>query len=229
MNNRKKTILNEAYKKRPSEIWRKEFDLILDLVEENSLVLDLGCGDGSLDKALIERKRCEVIGLDISEEAVQIARRKGVDARLGDLESPLPFADKSFDYVILCDVLEHLFDPLFTLIEALRVSKKYVIVAFPNFAYFKSRVELMFHGIFPVTPLFGYKWYNSQHIRLFSYKDFLKILRFLNARVVDERFVSTFPKFVTNFFPNLLALVCVLKIRRNSIDYEKLNYWGVDV
>jgi hypothetical protein len=87
----------------------------------------------------------------------------------------------------------------------------------------------MFHGIFPSTPLFGYKWYNSQHIRLFSYKDFLKILRFLNAKVVDENFVSTFSKFVTNFFPNLLALVCVLKIRRNPIDYEKLNYWGVDV
>jgi len=183
MSSRKIQLLNDVYKDHSGKTWRKEFDIIIDMVEENSTVLDLGCGDGSLGEELIKRKNCKVVGIDISEVAIGYAKKKGVDAKVGNLEEPLDFDNDSFDYVILCDVLEHLFDPMFTLREALRVSKKYVIVAFPNFAYLPARFELMFTGRFPRYPLFGYNWYNSQHIRLFSYKDFANALEGLNFDV----------------------------------------------
>jgi len=230
---RKIQLLNEVYKDHSGRTWRKEFDIIIDMVENNSTVLDLGCGDGSLGEELMKRKKCKVIGLDISEVAVEHARRKGIDARVGNLEEPLDFDDNSFDYVILCDVLEHLFDPLFTLKEAFRVSKKYVIVAFPNFAYFKSRLELLFFGIFPKSPLFGYNWYNSQHIKLFSYKDFLIALKDLNfnVRIVKKEYISNniIPKFFLRIASNLLAGVCVLKLEKYLFNYEKVSKYKFDV
>ena len=233
MSERKIQILNEAYKERSGKTWRKEFNIIIDMVESNSTVLDLGCGDGSLGEELMKRKKCKVFGIDISEVAVKHARRKGIDARVGNLEEPLDFEDNSFEYVILCDVLEHLFDPLFTLKEAFRVSKKYVIVAFPNFAYFKSRLEVLFFGIFPKSPLFGYDWYNSQHIRLFSYKDFLKALKDLNfnVRIVRKEYISNniIPKFFLRIAPNLFASICVLKFEKYLFNNEKVIRYRFDV
>jgi methionine biosynthesis protein MetW len=117
--------------------------------------------------------------------------------------------------------------------EALRVSKRYVICAFPNFAYFRSRLELMLFGIFPKATFFGYSWYDSQHIRLFSYKDFLKALQRLNfnVSVADKKFISSkiVPKPFQKIAPNIFALVCVLKIDKRSFDYDKVASWKFDV
>ena len=230
---RKVQILNEVYKDRTGKTWRKEFDIIIDMIDNNSYVLDLGCGDGSLGEKLIIEKKCKVVGIDISKVAVEYAKKKGVDARVGNLEEPLDFEDNSFDYVILCDVLEHLFDPLFTLKEAFRVSKRYVIIAFPNFAYFESRFELLFFGIFPRSPLFGYFWYNSQHIRLFSLKDFLKVLKDLNfnVRIVKREYISNkvIPKTLVDFFPNILANVCVLKMTKLGLKIEEIKEYRFDI
>jgi len=211
-----------------------EYNLILDMIENNPSILDLGCGDGSLSKRLIEEKGCKVIGLDLSEEAVKLARKNGIDARVGDLEKRLDFESNSFDYVILCDVLEHLFDPLFSLKEALRVSKKYVIIAFPNFAFFKSRFQLMFKGEFPKSPLFGRAWYNSQHIRLFSYKDFIHTIKVLNFQVKINKKSFIYPRFIpsmlVNAFPNLLSIVCVLRLKKKpNWDLSRIATYSFDV
>ena len=233
MSSRKIQLLNDVYKDHSGKTWRKEFDIIVDMVDENSTVLDLGCGDGSLGEELIKRKNCRVVGIDISETAVKHAKKKGVDAKVGNLEEPLDFDDNTFDYVILCDVLEHLFDPMFTLKEALRVSKKYVIVAFPNFAYLLSRFELMFLGIFPRFPLFGYEWYNSQHIRLFSVKDFKRSLRKLNfnIKIIQEEFISSgkIPKCSVKIFPNLFASICIMKIDKHRFRSEAVMKYQFDV
>lgn len=233
MSLRKIQLLNEVYKDHSGKIWRKEFDIIVDMVDENSSVLDLGCGDGSLGEKLIKRKNCKVVGIDISETAVKHAKKRGVDAKVGNLEEPLNFDANMFDYVILCDVLEHLFDPMFTLKEALRVSKKYVIVAFPNFAYLPSRFELVFLGIFPRFPLFGYEWYNSQHIRLFSIKDFKRSLRKLNfnIKIAQEEFISSgkIPKYLVKIFPNLFASICIIKIDKHRFMSETVMKYQFDV
>jgi 2-polyprenyl-3-methyl-5-hydroxy-6-metoxy-1,4-benzoquinol methylase len=86
MRTRKNQIVNEAYSTHSGDTWRKEFDLILDMVEASSSILDLGCGDGTLDRELMVRKNCKVCGLDMSEVAVKYARRKGIDAKIGYLK-----------------------------------------------------------------------------------------------------------------------------------------------
>jgi len=74
---RKVQILNEVYKDCSGKTWRKEFDIIIDMIDNNSTVLDLGCGDGSLGEKLIKEKKCKVVGIDISQAAAECAKKKG--------------------------------------------------------------------------------------------------------------------------------------------------------
>lgn len=204
-------------------VFRDEFKPILNFITPKSKVLDLGCGDGSLGFQLIKMKGCEVSGIDLSEEEVQKAKERGVSASVGDLEKGLAFPNDSFDYVILCDVLEHVRAPLYVLKEALRVSKRYVIVAFPNFGYFVCRLQAL-SGKFPKAIHFGMKWYNSTHITLFSLEDFLDALKALNFNVTVSRSghiaSKKIPRFLIRMLPTLFAGVCVLELEKGKgVDY----------
>lgn len=86
-------------------------------------ILDVGCNSGEFMKRLLsEKKNVTVKGVDMSEDVVALARVKGLDVELGDGES-LPFADASFDYVLLMEVLVHTHDPRRMLSEIKRVLK----------------------------------------------------------------------------------------------------------
>lgn len=78
---------------------------VYDNVRAGSAVLDLGCGAGML--ALLKRKGIVLTGVDVSPDCVLAARRNGYDAALTAELSHLPFADRSFDYVVSLDVLGH--------------------------------------------------------------------------------------------------------------------------
>ncbi len=99
-------------------------------------VLDVGCGPGSitLDIARLVEPG-EVIGLERSQAAVEVAKAAGVDAEivnadfvLGDVYE-LDFADNSFDVVHAHQVLQHLSDPSAALREMIRVCKPAGVVA----------------------------------------------------------------------------------------------------
>lgn len=93
-------------------------------IPENCSVLDVGCNSGDfMEKLVKEKKGMTVKGVDLSESAVAIAKSRGLDAVLGDGES-LPFEDGIFDYVVLMEVLVHVFDPKKLLSEIKRVLKK---------------------------------------------------------------------------------------------------------
>ena len=78
---------------------------VYDNVRAGSTVLDLGCGAGML--ALLKRKGVVLTGVDVSPECVLASRRNGYDLALTAKLSHLPFADRSFDYVVSLDVLGH--------------------------------------------------------------------------------------------------------------------------
>jgi SAM-dependent methyltransferase len=81
------------------------------------MILDAGCGMGELLEPLTDRQRS---GLDLSAGYVEIARSKGIDAEVGDLEH-MPYADGAFAAVVAVDVLEHVLDLNAVVAEMLRV------------------------------------------------------------------------------------------------------------
>ena len=95
------------------------FQFIKSHIENDSLVLDVGCNSGILGLHLAN-KYCYVRGIDVVEELVEKAKKNGTHAQVGEAES-LPYRDDFFDYVVCSEVLEHLYNPEEAIKEAYRV------------------------------------------------------------------------------------------------------------
>lgn len=106
-----------------------------DLARSSVNILDMGCGEGTRLAYIADNDRCG-FGIDISEKAIEIARKKypQFDFRVGDLEN-LPFSDNKFDLVYSAFTFEHLDNPEKVLMEAIRVLKKggALLIVAPNF------------------------------------------------------------------------------------------------
>ncbi len=104
------------------------------LVAEGSSVLDLGCGTGLLGFALAERKKCRVVGLDLSLRMLDYAREANrfpdVSFIHGDATDLSRFADRSFDDATLLMLVHELPKPQQVLVlkEALRVARRAIII-----------------------------------------------------------------------------------------------------
>jgi SAM-dependent methyltransferase len=99
--------------------------LLNDLKPIHGRVLDIGCGAGSVAKAVKrERPDLEVLGCDVSRSALAVAEAspEGVEFRVAPAEQ-LPFGDGEFDFVWIFDVLEHVEKPELVLREVARVLK----------------------------------------------------------------------------------------------------------
>ena len=125
---------------------KQEFKVIADLLPNNTRVLDVGCGDGSLMSFLVKEKNIETRGLELDQNNVQECIYKGLTVIQGNAETELyQFPDQSFDYVVLSQTLQAFYKPDKVLNELLRIGKS-VIVSIPNFGYWKVRTSLLLFG-----------------------------------------------------------------------------------
>lgn len=166
-----------------SSLERVEYPIITEMVEPNSKVIDLGCGNGSLLEKLIKEKNVEGRGIEISRTGVEACLKKGLNVIEGKIDERLPFEDNTFDYAICNVTIQMVMYPEIVLKEMKRIAR-YQIVSFPNFAYWKNRLDLLINGRMPKPMLFGYSWYGTGHIHQFSIKDFIEVCRNLNLRIV---------------------------------------------
>ena len=152
---------------------KQEFKIISDLINENSHVLDVGCGDGILMEYLVKEKKVNIRGIEISKTKVQNCIAKGLTIIEGNAEEDLKqFPDKSFDYVVLSQTLQAFLNPEKVINELLRIGKQ-AIVTIPNFGYWKIRLHLLLKGTMPVTRTLPDEWYNTPNIHLCTIKDFV--------------------------------------------------------
>ena len=150
---------------------KKEFKVIADLLPNNSRVLDVGCGDGSLMNYLVKEKNIETRGLELDQNNVQECLNKGLTVIQGNAETELyQFPKQSFDCVVLSQTLQAFYKPYKVLNELLRIGKS-VIVSIPNFGYWKVRTSLLFFGKMPVTKTLPNSWYNTPNLHMCTIKD----------------------------------------------------------
>jgi methionine biosynthesis protein MetW len=153
---------------------KQEFKIISDLIEKNTRVLDVGCGDGTLMEFLQNNKEIDIRGIEISKENSQQCVGKGLTVIEGDAEKDLSqFPDASFDFVILSQTLQAFLNPEIVIKELLRVGKK-AIVTVPNFGFWKVRLHLLLKGTMPITKNLPDEWYNTPNLHMCTIKDFCK-------------------------------------------------------
>ena len=151
---------------------KKEFKIISELIENNTRVLDVGCGDGTLMKHLKDEKYVDTRGLEISKKNVQDCTSKGLSVIEGNAEKDLhQFPNLSFDYVILSQTLQAFYNPEKVIDDLLRVANK-AIVTIPNFGHWKVRIHLLLKGTMPITKTLPNEWYNTPNLHMCTIKDF---------------------------------------------------------
>ena len=156
---------------------RKDWELIQTLIENNRKVLDIGCGEGELISKLEKNKNSDARGIDFNGNLVRNALSQGLCVVQGDAEKDLnQYSDESFDYVILSQTLQAMYNPKKVLLEMLRIGEK-VIVSFPNFGHWKIRAKLLLFGRMPITKDLPYSWYETPNIHFFTLKDFQEMCR----------------------------------------------------
>jgi methionine biosynthesis protein MetW len=190
-----------------------DHSVILDLIKPQSSVLDLGCGNGDLLYLLIKDKKVRGQGIEIDDQAIYKCVAKGLNVFHGDVDSGLAeFNDKSFDYVVLNQSMQQILHVDKVLTDALRVGKQ-VIVGFPNFAHYKSRLQMFFRGKAPITESLPYQWYETPNLHFLSILDFKKYCR--AKRINIERSVCVGENRRIFFLRNLFAQVGIFLIAKD--------------
>lgn len=174
---------------------------ILDMVEKdpNAKILDLGCGSGGFTKMIANRIGTDnIYGVEISEPAIESAKKNGIKIIRSDLNNPLPLKDKMFDFVCANQVIEHLYNTDTFVKEIYRVLKKdgYAIVSTPNLGSFHN-IVLLILGKQPFTahisneiilgslnPLNGQRIEQSlTHLRIFTYEGLKELFNYHNFKI----------------------------------------------
>jgi methionine biosynthesis protein MetW len=188
--------------------------IIYSIIEPESRVLDLGCGEGELLYPLVRDKQVRAQGIELDDKAIQECVKKGLSVFHDDIENSLrEFPDNSFDYVILNQSMQEVKKVDYVIQEAMRIGSK-VIVGFPNFAHIKSRLMLFFRGKSPITGSLPYLWYDTPNVRFLSITDFKDFCARKNIRIVEAHYLGE--KTIVRFLPNLFALNAVFVLMNNS-------------
>jgi len=116
------------YKKLNKPVTNKDnIDFVKKYAGQN--ILDVGCATGGYCLEL-NKQGFKCVGVDVNADYVKIAKENGVEAYL--IREEFPFKDKTFDTVIMFELIEHVVEPDKILKEAKRVAKKSILISVPN-------------------------------------------------------------------------------------------------
>lgn len=202
-------------------------------------ILDSGCGIGLFSSLLKSNfPSSEVISIDLDKLSLESAKKRGLKVIKADLQKKLPFNDNTFDIIISNQVLEHMLNPDFYLMEHKRILKKesgIFVITTPNLAAWFNRIIFLF-GIQPffletstIDKTVGLGFTRGmtpmrepmQHIRVFTYgalKDIAALhgLRIINSMGLEAPYLpkpmNLIDKFISGSIMTLASnLIVVVK------------------
>jgi len=195
---------------------RYDLQIIASWIEPGSKVIDLGCGEGDLLRHLIARKGVQGTGIEINEEKAARCIEKGLSVLQGDINAEVhDYPEGRFDYVILSQTLQQVYQPDALIHAMLRIGRK-GIVSFPNFSHWQMRLQLLFRGHAPVSRQLPYQWFDTPNIRVITLKDFRKFVHDVGLRILKEAAIDTHSEdrygSIVEWFPNLRATYGIFMI-----------------
>lgn len=208
-----------------SESIRFDLRIIGSMISPGSRVLDLGCGNGDLLAWLGTTKQVVGTGIERDKEKAAHCISRGLSVLQGDLNEEVDdYPDCSFDYVILSQTLQQVFEPARLLYSLSRIGRK-VIVSFPNFSHYTIRLQLLWQGHAPKNDQLPYSWYDSPNIRVITLKDFRKFSRDVGYNIIKEIAISTNRSSsegrIISYFTNLRATYGIYIIEKTRDDYGR--------
>lgn len=190
---------------------RPDFAAIAAWIPQGSSVLDLGCGDGSLLRYLRETREVRGYGVEISDANIAACIANNVNVIQNDLDSGLAdFEDASFDFVILSQTLQATRHTEALMNEIVRVGRE-GIVSFPNFGYWKNRLQVLL-GNMPVSKELPYQWYDTPNVHLCTLDDFEILCTHLQIRILGRHVMSGGND--VQIMPNLRGSTAVYRFKR---------------
>lgn len=197
---------------------RVDLDVIADLIEAGSRVLDVGCAEGDLLERLTQEKQVDGRGVELSQRRVNRCVARGLSVIQGDADTDLIYyPDHGFDYVILSQTLQATRDPKAVLNELLRIGER-AVVSFPNFGHWRMRLQLLFKGRMPVTRHLPYSWYDTPNIHFCTIRDFVALCDEVGAKVERATALNSYGQKIRFSMPwwfwNLFGQQAVFLLRK---------------
>ncbi len=212
--------MNVATMRTARTAMRIDLQLIADMIEPASRVLDVGCGDGALLDHLVNLKGVDGRGIELGSDGVNACVSAGLSVIQGDAETDLfDYPEGAFDYVVLSQTLQAMRAPKTTLEQLMRIGRR-AIVSFPNFAYWPHRWRLLVDGQMPMSTALPYRWFETPNIHLCSIRDFVALCGALDIAIecghVLDRRGATRPLGRGLIRANLFGQQAVVLLRQNG-------------
>lgn len=189
-------------------------------IEPGARVLDLGCGEGDLLYYLRTHKQIRGTGIEKEETKVARCIARGLSVLQGDINAEvLDFPDQSYDWVILSQTLQQVYEPAQLIHSMLRIGRE-SIVSFPNFSHWRVRCQLLATGHAPITPQLPYQWYDTPNIRVITLRDFERFSKEVGFTIVKSVAVNTQNQGkqgrIVTVLPNLRSTYGIFQINRGE-------------